>query len=100
MTDAEKAVLWARRSGVPVSHHQTVAEAYLVGAAASAARIKEIEDAIQKAVARLRDYADMTADQWGETVADGGITAWMVIRQELRTVVAGSLARALLRETE
>ena len=60
----------------------------------------ELEDAIHKTVERLQDYADMTVDQWAESVADGGITAWMVIRQELRTVVAGELARALLKETE
>ena len=58
------------------------------GAAASAERIKELEDAIHKTVERLQDYADMTVDQWAESVADGGITAWMVIRQELQTVVA------------
>ena len=70
------------------------------GAAASAERIKELEAAIQQTVERLQDYADMTVDQWAESVADGGITAWMVIRQELQTVVAGSLARALLKDPD
>ena len=70
------------------------------GAAAYAERIKELEAAIQQADKRLQDYADMAVDQWNETVADGGITAWMVIRQELQTVVAGDLARALLKEPD
>lgn len=83
------------------------AQGYRAGAAASAERIKELEArikaleaAIRDANKRLKDYTDMTVDQWGETVADGGITAWMVIRQELQTVIAGGLARALLKEAD
>jgi len=75
-------------------------EALRATAAASAERIKELETAIQQAVGRLQDYADMTVDQWDETVADNGITAWMVIRQELGTVVAAGLARALLKKSD
>lgn len=61
MTDAEKALLWARRSGVPVPHHQTVAEAYLVGAAVSAERIKELEAFIR----RLREWDQMNPPMTG-----------------------------------
>lgn len=99
---------WRRQMGRGPVTTEGMLEAYRRGyfagmgdaASAFADRIKELKYAIQKAAARLQDYADMTADQWAESVADGGITAWMVIRQELRTVVAGELARALLEETE
>lgn len=99
---------WHRQMGRGPVTRAGMIEAYRRGyfagmgdaASAFADRIKELKDAIQKAAARLQDYADMTADQWAESVADGGITAWMVIRQELRTVVAGELARALLEEAE
>lgn len=100
MTEPDEALLWARGAGMPIYQHHTLAEAYRAGAAASAERIKELEAAIQQADKRLQDYADMAVDQWNETVADGGITAWMVIRQELQTVVAGDLARALLKEPD
>ena len=98
MTETDEAMLWARKHSVTRTH--ALAKAYRAGAAASDARIKELEAAIQWADERLQDYAGMTVDQWGETVSDGGITAWMVIRQELQTVVAGSLARALLKKSD
>jgi hypothetical protein len=61
-------------------------------------RIKALEEAIREAMRRLNEYADMTVDEWDDSVADGGIMAWMVIRQELGTVVVYRLDRALLKE--
>lgn len=57
MTEPDEALLYARRSGVPVYQHQTVAEAYRAGAAASTERIKELEarvDALERQVNTLR----------------------------------------------
>jgi hypothetical protein len=71
---------------------------YRAGQAASAERIKALEEAIREAMRRLNEYADMTVDEWDDSVADGGIMAWMVIRQELETVVVYRLDRALLKE--
>jgi len=93
MGEPDEALLWA----ILAADHPVLAPAYRAGAAASAARIKALEEAIRDANKRLKDYSDMTVDQWDESVADGGITAWMVIRQELQTVIAGGLARALLK---
>ena len=76
------------------------ARAYRAGQAASAERIKALEEAIREAMRRLNEYADMTVDEWDDSVADGGIMAWMVIRQELETVVVYRLARALLKEAD
>ena len=73
-------------------------EGYRAGQAASAERIKALEEAIHEAMRRLNEYADMTVDEWDDSVADGGIMAWMVIRQELGTVVVYRLDRALLKE--
>ena len=63
-------------------------------------RIKALEEAIREAMRRLNEYADMTVDEWDDSVADGGIMAWMVIRQELKTVVVYRLDRALLKEAD
>jgi hypothetical protein len=75
-------------------------EGYRAGQAASAERIKALEEAIHEAMRRLNEYADMTVDEWDDSVADGGIMAWMVIRQELETVVVYRLDRALLDEAD
>jgi len=75
-------------------------EGYRAGQAASAERIKALEEAIHEAMRRLNEYADMTVDEWDDSVADGGIMAWMVIRQELETVVVYRLDRALLKEAD
>ncbi len=63
-------------------------------------RIKALEEAIREATRVLEGFADMTVDQWDDDVADGGIVAWMVIRQTLKTVVASGLNRALLKEAD
>lgn len=76
------------------------AQGYRAGQAASAERIKALEEAIREAMRRLNEYADMTVDEWDDSVADGGIMAWMVIRQELKTVVVYRLDRALLKEAD
>lgn len=75
-------------------------EGYRAGQAASAETVKALEEAIREAMRRLNEYADMTVDEWDDSVADGGIMAWMVIRQELKTVVVYRLDRALLEEAD
>jgi uncharacterized protein YgfB (UPF0149 family) len=75
-------------------------EGYRAGQAASAETVKALEEAIREAMRRLNEYADMTVDEWDDSVADGGIMAWMVIRQELKTVVVYRLDRALLKEAD
>jgi hypothetical protein len=76
------------------------AKGYRAGWSESEARINVLEEAIREANSRLKDYTDLTVEQWNENVADGGITAWMVIRQELQTLVAGNLNRALKKEDD
>lgn len=48
MTEPDEALLYARRSGVPVYQHQTVADAFRAGSAASAERIKELEAEVRE----------------------------------------------------
>ncbi len=118
MSEPDKAILWAReraarwqdesggeagpsyRSGKLDFLLGEEVEGYRAGQAASAERIKALEEAIREAMRRLNEYADMTVDEWDDSVADGGIMAWMVIRQELKTVVVYRLDRALLKEAD
>jgi hypothetical protein len=89
----------AREEAIDVAEH-AYKIGYRAGQAASAERIKALEEAIHEAMRRLNEYADMTVDEWDDSVADGGIMAWMVIRQELKTVVVYRLDRALLKEAD
>jgi hypothetical protein len=118
VSEPDKAILWAReraarwqdesggeagpsyRSGKLDFLLGEEVEGYRAGQAASAERIKALEEAIREAMRRLNEYADMTVDEWDDSVADGGIMAWMVIRQELKTVVVYRLDRALLKEAD
>ena len=118
MTEPDEALIWARddlagefdvykpyyaaliRRGREDASLSASARAYRAGQAASAERIKALEEAIHEAMRRLNEYADMTVDEWDDSVADGGIMAWMVIRQELKTVVVYRLDRALLKEAD
>ena len=83
-----------------IREREAHAQGYRAGQAASAERIKALEEAIREATRVLEGFADMTVDQWDDDVADGGIVAWMVIRQTLKTVVASGLNRALLKEAD
>jgi len=109
MTEPDEALLWARGQNGDPAKPRTVtssyraglmAHGYRAGQAASAERIKALEEAIREATRVLEGFADMTVDQWDDDVADGGIVAWMVIRQTLKTVVASGLNRALLKEAD
>jgi hypothetical protein len=109
MTEPDEALIWARRQNGDPAKPRTItasyraglmAHGYRAGQAASAERIKALEEAIREAMRRLNEYADMTVDEWDDSVADGGIMAWMVIRQELETVVVYRLDRALLDEAD
>jgi len=68
--------------------------------AASAQRIKALEGSIREALRRLNEYADMTLEEWDETIADNGAACWMLIRAQLKTVVVGDLNRAMLKEAD
>jgi hypothetical protein len=76
------------------------AEAYRAGQAASAERIKALEGSIREALRLLNEYADMTLEEWDDTIADNGAACWMLIRAQLKAVVVADLNRALLKEAD
>jgi hypothetical protein len=119
MTEPDEATLWARENAAKQcdrdrepriaaayrqgqyddDHLKADAEAYRAGQAASAERIKALEKSIREALRLLNEYADMTLEEWDETIADNGAACWMLIRAQLKTVVVGDLNRALIKET-
>ena len=119
MTEPDEAMLWARenlasrcdedddpkgaklyRSGDLDDLIDLTPEAYRAGRAASAERIKALEEAIREATGVLDGFAGLTVDQWDDDVAESGIAAWMVIREALKTVVVSGLNRTLLKEAD
>jgi hypothetical protein len=49
MSKPDEALIWARKQGLPIYLHHTFAQAYRAGQAASAERIKALEEALAKA---------------------------------------------------
>lgn len=91
MTEPDEALLWARKTGLPIYLHHTLAHAYRAGAAASAERIKALEArvaAFEWALTPSGDTKSAYIGEFKQAVEDENviIIEWTVVKEIMEAI--------------